>query len=222
MRSMNSVSIRFLALVGLAVAAGVGSGGAPAGALAQPAASDEEINPAAPPPAPEYGPQEETPAARQERLDKLFRGLADADEAEAEKIAEEIRVIWGKSGSDSMDLLLNRARKAINAKTFEKARAHLNALTRLAPDFAEGWNTSATLYYLQQDFWRAAVDVEQTLRLEPRHFSALAGLAMILERTGRKEAAIRTWREVERIYPKLDQARKAIERLSPEVDGRSL
>lgn len=210
---MNSVSIRIAALFALAA----GAISVPPATLAQSAAQSSEDQTVRAPEA-ETGPDE----TRDERLDRLFADLGVAGAEAAEPIVAEIRSIWGRSGSDSMDLLLKRGRKAINDKAFDRARAHLGALTRLAPDFAEGWNASATLYYLQEDFWSAAVDVEQALRLEPRHFSALSGLAMILERVGRKSAAIETWREVERLYPALDRAREAIERLSPEVDGQTL
>ncbi|MEX2518013.1 MAG: hypothetical protein WD969_01625 [Paracoccaceae bacterium] len=160
---------------------------------------------------------------REERLSRLFAALAATrDEKEADRIAGEIRDIWAKSGSDSMDFLLERARRATAEKRYDRARAHVAALNRLAPDFAEGWNAAATLAYLQEDLGRAAADIERALALEPRHFSAISGLAMILEKVERKRAALAAWREVERLYPTLDRAKEAVERLSPEADGRAL
>lgn len=160
---------------------------------------------------------------REERLDRLFVDLAAAtDEKEGDRIAREIRSIWSSSGSDSMDFLLERAQRALAEKRYDRARAHVAALNRLAPDFAEGWNVAATLAYLQDDLGRAAMNIERTLALEPRHFSAISGFAMILERVERTRAAIAAWREVERLYPTLDRAKDAVERLSPEADGRAL
>lgn len=183
-------------------------------AASQPAATDEEL--AGGPPAP---PADETPEAK---LDRLFAGLAAADAAAATALVDEIRREMSKSGSDSMDLILERGRKAMQEKNLERARMHFSALTRLAPDFAEGWNAAATLAYLEEDFGRAVVEIERALALEPRHFSALAGLAMILERLDRKPAALKAWREAQRLHPTLDRAEEAIRRLSPEVDGRAL
>ncbi len=187
---------------------------APFAAQAQPAATDEEIAGAPPPP-----PLDETHA---EKLDRLFADLAVADGTAAEGVADEIRREMSKSGSDSMDFLLERARKAMHEKNYERARMHLSALTRLAPDFAEGWNAAATLAYIQEDYGRAVYEIERALAIEPRHFSALAGLAMIFERLERKDAAMRAWREAARLYPSLEPAEEAIRRLSPEVDGRAL
>ncbi len=157
------------------------------------------------------------------RLDALYEQLGKIEtEKQAEPVVAEIRSLWGRSGSDSMDLLLDRARKAMSEEDYPRATSHVRALTRLAPDFAEGWNASATLHYLQKDYWQAVEDIEAALRLEPRHFNALTGLALILEQVDRKAAALRTWREVTRLYPGLDAAREAIDRLAPEVDGRDI
>lgn len=160
---------------------------------------------------------DETPEAR---LDRLFGALANTEGDAADRIADEITSVWARSGSASMDLLLNRARKATSEKSYDKARAHVSALTRLAPDFAEGWNASATLYFIQEDYWLSVEHIQRTLELEPRHFGALAGLALILERTDRDEAALRTWEKVIELFPGMERAQEAIDRLKPDVDGK--
>ena len=160
---------------------------------------------------------DETPEAR---LDRLFAALAEAEGDAADGIADEITSVWARSGSASMDLLLQRVRAATSEKEYEKARAHVSALTRLAPDFAEGWNASATLYFIQEDYWLSVEHIQRTLELEPRHFGALAGLALILERTDRDAAALRTWEKVQAIFPGMERAQEAIDRLKPEVDGK--
>lgn len=159
----------------------------------------------------------------EERVERLYAELAATeDPKEGERIASQIQAEWAKSGSDSMDLLLDRARDAMTKENFLAARVHLAALTRLAPDFAEAWNASATLRYLQNDYARAAAEIERALALNPRHFSALTGLALIFQQTGQEESAMKVWREVERLYPSFERAKEAIERLAPEVDGRQL
>lgn len=185
--------------------------GAPAAVFAQPAAQEGEI-----------AESQRAPETRDEKLERLYGELAAADPGDAKAIVEQIQGLWAKSGSDSMDLLLARAKKAMVEEEFAKARTHLAALLRLKPDFAEAWNTSATLRYMQEEYARAVTEIEHALALEPRHFSAMMGLALILEHTGRKESAMKAWRKVEEMYPTFDKAQEAIERLSPEVDGRDL
>lgn len=194
---------------------------APALAMAQvvPEPSDDAASAEGAPPseAAPIIPDDETPEAR---LDRLFGALANAEGDAADRIADEITSIWAKSGSASMNLLLQRARAATGKKVYHQARAHVSALTRLAPDFAEGWNASATLYFIQEDYWQSVEHIQKTLELEPRHFGALAGLALILERTDRDEAALRTWEKVKALFPGMERAQEAIDRLKPEVDGK--
>lgn len=187
----------------------------PFAAAAQPAAEEGAVAPAMAP-APEPAPENES---REERLDRLFGALANAEGPAAERIASEITAVWARSGSDSMDLLLQRARKATEAEQYARARAHLSALTRLAPDFAEGWNASATVYFMQDEFWLSMEHIQRVLALEPRHFGALTGLAIILEHVDRKPAALAAWREAARLFPGMERAQEAIERLEKDVEG---
>ena len=61
--------------------------------------------------------------------------------------------------------------------------------------------------------------MNEALRLEPRHFGALSGLAAILERNGNKEAALRAWERALEVYPAMKSAQDAVIRLSDELGG---
>lgn len=203
MTIMKSLAISFALILGLGSAA-----------PAQPAAQLGEEAPDA---------EVQRNETREQRLNRLHQELKAAENpSDAERIADLIQSEWAKSGSDSMDLLLTRAKKAMAQENFDAARVHLAALNRLAPDFAEGWNASATLRFMQEDFALSVLEIERALALEPRHFSAMTGLGLILEHTGDKAGALKAWREVAKLYPALERAQEAIERLTPEVDGREL
>lgn len=162
------------------------------------------------------------PAGPRERLDELFASLAGAEPREAPRIQARIAEIWSASGSDSMDFLLRRGRDAMDEEAYDKAVEHLTALVTLAPDFAEGWNARATAHYQREEYWLAVADIEQTLAREPRHFGALSGLGVILERTGDEAGALRALRAALAVNPHLPSAREAVERLAPNVDGRDI
>ena len=165
---------------------------------------------------------EDEAALRRARLDALFARLARNDSPDWLSVQNEIWAQWSQSGSPAMDLLLRRAENAMENGQFELALRFLDDLVRLAPDFAEGWNKRATVYFLLEEYGRSVADIERTLALEQRHFGALAGLGMILERLGDKQGAMRAYRRGLEVHPNLPGAAQGVERLSPDVDGRAL
>ncbi|MEM7498053.1 MAG: hypothetical protein AAF371_08690 [Pseudomonadota bacterium] len=159
---------------------------------------------------------------REAQLDALFGQLADEANQHWPVIQAQIWRVWRRSGSDSMDLLLARGMEAMEKKDFETAEMHLTDLVRLAPDFAEGWNQRATLYFMMEDYGRSVADIEAVLAIEPRHFGALAGLGIILDRTGYDKGALDAYRRVLELHPNMPGAQKGVEKLAPEIDGREL
>lgn len=157
-----------------------------------------------------------------EKLDELFLRLKTADPQQAMKIEAEIWIEWSKSGSASMDLLLERGREAMAAGDLETAVEHLTALIDHAPGFAEGWNARATAYYMEGQIGPALSDIAHTLDLNPRHFGALAGLAMIFDELGRKEQALEVWRMVEAIHPNAQGVSASIKRLEADLQGKDI
>ncbi len=155
-------------------------------------------------------------------LEALFEGLKGADPAAAVQIEGRIYQIWSQSGSPSMDLLLTRGRDALEEGDNIKAIRHFTALIDHAPDFAEGYNGRATAYFQVGRYGLSLEDIRHTLRLNPRHFSAMSGLALILEELGREEDALEAWREVEKLHPNRDGLKDAIARLERSVEGEAL
>ncbi|MCX7645039.1 MAG: hypothetical protein N2Z62_07065 [Rhodobacteraceae bacterium] len=155
-------------------------------------------------------------------LDRLFAELARKENADWQRTESAILTEWSRSGSPSMDLLLERGRKAMQAGDFAQAIEHLTALTDHAPGFAEGWNARATAYFHAGQIGPSLADIQRTLALEPRHFGALAGLGMILEEIGRDAQALEAWRMAHAIHPHAPGINQAIERLERKVSGTDL
>ncbi len=128
------------------------------------------------------------------KLDGLFDRLKTADEAEAGRIEREIQIEWSKSGSPALDLLLQRGRDAMDLGDLPQAIDHFSAIIDQDPNFAEAWNARATAYYMAGEFGPSVADIAKVLTLNPRHFGALSGLAMILEETGKPERALEAYR----------------------------
>ena len=160
--------------------------------------------------------------ADEAELEALFEGLISADAAAAAQIESRIYDIWSRSGSDAMDLLHNRGREALAEGDLLGAIQHSSALIDHAPEFAEGYNARATAFFQDGQFGLSLEDIHKTLALNPRHFGAISGLALILEEIGKPEAALTAWREVEKLHPNRDGLSDAVRRLEREVEGSEI
>jgi Flp pilus assembly protein TadD len=190
-------------------------------AIAAPLAAQESP---IPPEAPAPGLQREaaTPHAAG-ALDRLFESLREAPSPElARGIEQVIWSIWLRSGDDEIDRLVALSIQAMNAQDFPSALSYLDKVVALDPSFAEGWNKRATVHFLAQDYARSLEDIRRVLSLEPRHFGALSGLGMILERTGASDQALEAFRRALAVHPQMPAIRERVEALSLEVEGQPL
>ncbi|WP_310618834.1 tetratricopeptide repeat protein [Flexibacterium corallicola] len=159
-----------------------------------------------------------TSSSHSTEIDRLFLELGNCeDDEQARKISGRLQKLFAISGSETVDLLMSRAGKAIKAENYEIALDLLDAVLRLAPNYVEGWNRRATVHYLREDFGKSVADIERALLLEPRHFPALSGLGMILRRMGKAEKALEVFLYVLKINPMQESAQEAVEALKKEV-----
>lgn len=163
-----------------------------------------------------------TAGAQQNDLSDLYDSLREAGPEAASAIENRIWQEWSRSGSPTLDFLLERGRAALEAEEPALAVEHMTALIDHAPGFAEAWNMRATAYFQQGLYGPSLEDIRMALALNPRHFAAMSGLGIILEEIGEKEAALEAWRAVVAIHPHQMGAAEAIERLEREVAGATL
>jgi tetratricopeptide (TPR) repeat protein len=184
------------------------------GAAAQHAPPSENGIPSLVVPEGEATPAEQPPLSRSEQLDQLFATLATAGSTEAARAAEEKIVgLWMESGSDTIDLLMKWALQAIDEENYPLALDLLDRVTTLEPDYVEGWNKRATVYFLTDDYSKSLADIRRVLALEPRHFAALSGLGAILADVGDDKRAIEVYKRALEIDPHLDNVKKALEEI---------
>src|SRR5262245_31232502 len=214
-------------LVGLVVAAALLPGIAPTPASAQEPKAKQDPPTAAPEPkgkAPRRGSTlPKTPAEREKTLSDLYALLATADDEDAAKaITDAIERVWLHSGSATIDVLMERAIKAIAQKNADLALKLLDAVVDLAPDYTEAWNRRAFVHFVRKDTERALGDLRRALALDPNHFKALDGLAQILREIGQKKPALKAFRQLLDIHPYWSGAKEAVDELEREVDGQGI
>jgi tetratricopeptide (TPR) repeat protein len=74
----------------------------------------------------------------------------------------------------------------------------------MAPEFAEGWNKRATVYFLVGDFERSLKDCDEVIKRNPHHFGALAGYGQIYMQLDDYERAIEYFKRALTVNPNLD------------------
>ncbi|MEP1934080.1 MAG: tetratricopeptide repeat protein [Roseibium sp.] len=154
------------------------------------------------------------------KLDQLYAELSETDDPTTrERVTRKIRALWMNSGSDTVDVLMSRSGKAIQADNHALALDLLDVVVILKPSFAEGWNRRATVHYMREEFGRSLVDIERTLALEPRHWGALSGLAIIQRRLGFEADALATFKKALEIHPGLENAAEAVKSLEKAAEG---
>jgi tetratricopeptide (TPR) repeat protein len=162
------------------------------------------------------------PAQESSRTDELLDRLAQPDLRNWDVVEQEIYMAWSRSGSPTADYLLQRGREALEAGDMDAAYQHLTALTDHAPEFAEGWNTRATMFFQTNRYGPSIADIQRVLALEPRHFGALTGLGIMLEEMGDLERALEALKAAQAIHPHRDDINGAVRRVERALEGQAL
>ncbi len=152
----------------------------------------------------------------------LSRLSSTDDERSAEILEKAVWKAWTRSGSPTVDLLMQQVNKAAHEKKPDYALEILDAVVEIAPDYVEGWNRRATMLYLSDQFNESILNIKRVLELEPRHFGALSGLGVIMREMGNDRGALSAFREALKHHPFLKDAIEAVKELSETVEGRGI
>jgi tetratricopeptide (TPR) repeat protein len=88
----------------------------------------------------------------------------------------------------------------------------IEAITTIAPNYAEGWHMRAEMEQAADDETAALVSLQKVVLLNPRHFMALAELADRLEDYGDKAGALKLYRRALELDPQMDIASRKVRR----------
>ncbi len=163
------------------------------------------------------------PADRSQNIDFLFEALKAApNETAAKAIADRIWGLWLASGGDTTNLLMSRVSVAVEAKELDLAIQLLDSVIDFKPDYVEGWDQRATVYFLKKEYGRALSDLAQVLAREPRHFGALFGLGVIMQEFGEDKRALEIYRRALAIDPHMQRVPDLVKTLTEKIEGRDI
>jgi len=150
----------------------------------------------------------------------LVRALRDSDEDTRGEAQDALWHIWSRSGDVEVDRLYKVGVDQMAGGELEPAIATFSRIIELKPDFAEGWNKRATLYFLTGELRKSLADCDEVMKRNPYHFGALAGYTQIYIRLEQYERALEYARRALAINPNLDGIRRAADALEHAIEER--
>ena len=150
----------------------------------------------------------------------LVKALRDRDEATRAIAEAAIWEIWGRSGDAEIDALYRRGMELLNFGAAGEALKVFTAIIRKKPDFAEGWNKRATLYYSVGEYEKSLHDCDEVIKRNPLHFGALAGYGLIYLQLNQPERALGYLKRALKINPNMQGVEGNIELLQKQLDDK--
>jgi len=150
----------------------------------------------------------------------LARALRDPDEDVRDSAEQAMWRVWSRSGNAEVDALYATGVVQMSVGEVPQSIATFSRIIKLKPDFAEGWNKRATLYFLAGDLRKSLADCDEVVKRNPYHFGVLAGYAQIYARMEYYERALEYSRRALEINPNMTGVKRNIELLERLLEQR--
>jgi tetratricopeptide (TPR) repeat protein len=142
------------------------------------------------------------PEARAEIIAQI---QGSGSEMQARVHSQELWQIWLNAPDEMAQDLLDQGMQARESYNYEVAERALTELIIYCPDYAEGWNQRAFVYFLTRDYEAALADLDRAIELLPDHVAALSGKALTLIGMGMQAEAQVVLREALVLNPWLSE-----------------
>ena len=136
------------------------------------------------------------------RLEDLFEILSTTEsDVQINEVTSSIWDIWYETNDPSIEADFYRGLESMRTGDLIMAVAFFTRVIDKNPNFAEGWNKRATVYYMLGKFDASMMDIHETLKLEPRHFGAMDGMGLIFIHLEQFDKAIGIYDQMLKIFP---------------------
>jgi tetratricopeptide (TPR) repeat protein len=142
--------------------------------------------------------------------DRVLDRLGDSDPRVRLAAQASIWQIWNRSGDPEIDKLFAQGVQQMQAAALDDALATFNEIVSRKPDFAEGWNKRATIYFLRGQYEKSLADCDEVFKRNAQHFGALSGAGQIHLQLGNPRRALEFFRRAVEVNPNLDGAAQMI------------
>ena len=144
-------------------------------------------------------------------LPALVRALRDPDPIVRGFVESAMWSVWSRSGDETVDRLFAVGVEQMSQRQLEAAAETFSRIIQRRPEFAEGWNKRATVYFLLGDYRRSLADCDEVMARNPYHWGALSGYGMIYMQLDQPGRAIDYLEKALAVNPNLDQVAQTIE-----------
>ena len=146
-------------------------------------------------------------------MPQLSQALRDVDPLVRAFAENTMWRVWSRSGDDAVDQLFAVGVEQMGARLGEAAVETFTEVIRRRPEFAEGWNKRATVYYLVGEYEKSLADCDEVMKRNPYHFGALSGYGMIYLQLDRPAKALDYLQQALRVNPNLESVQQTVEML---------
>ena len=156
-------------------------------------------------------------------LNNLFEKLKDDNPVLTFEVEQEIWKIWSTHPKDkNLTQMLSEGSDLVNINKLNDAVRVFTKVIKLDPDWAEAWNKRATVLYLLGEFQKSQNDIDKVLKLEKRHFGALAGQGLVNIQLKNYEKAIMSYEKAQIIYPSMKSPKIMIKEIQKLIKKQSI
>ena len=139
---------------------------------------------------------------RENKLNQLFIDLKTLNSDSKVEIEKQIWSLWSTHPSNQeLTKILAQGSELVLAQKYIEAVQIFTKVIELDPTWAEAWNKRATVLYLLKDYESSQKDIDKVLKLEQRHFGALAGQGLVNIKLKNYEKAIKSYQQALEINP---------------------
>jgi tetratricopeptide (TPR) repeat protein len=136
--------------------------------------------------------------------DRLIEALRD-DDASVRALAEQsVWRVWIRSDDPAVNTLMQSGMRSMQEGRLGLAVDAFTQIIERQPDFAEGWNKRATVYFLMGDYDQSLKDCDETLKRNPNHFGALSGCGAIYAQRDELDRAAEYFERALEVNPNLE------------------
>ena len=155
---------------------------------------------------------------RESELNNLFKQLKNSEATKAIEIENKIWKIWSIHPSNDrrgyrLTELLAQGSFLMTKGELNKAYEIFSQIILVDPNWSEAWNKRATVLYLLGLYQQSQKDIDVVLKLEKRHFGALAGQGLVNIQLKNYEKAILSYKKAQEIYPSMQSAEIMIKKI---------